>query len=557
MKPEISFCNELVEQGLLQLSDLIFAKNLVKGNQLSFMTLLFAFTRLGHLCMELGERIFPSLSELGGNEGQLKRLEEEVRRAEEELPPDLVEKLSLQQMRFEKPVGRWNNRYYLQRSWVLESNVVKELERLLKRDFSVVKPLYIEKVEGVNEEQEEAIKKILLQHFSLLIGGPGTGKTHAIIRLVELFLKEEEGRVLIAAPTGKAAAELKKRFETFPGKRLQIGTLHALLGIREFADLVYSLPFFSEQLIIIDECSMIDVALWGALLRAIRGGSRVVLVGDPNQLPPVETGTIYKELATFFKKQISPSLISLEQCMRIESREILALAAEVKQGKISPSFFTGKEEGNLSYYDLKGISFDLQQFSSYFPSPSAETLEPLLLFKERKRFQILSSLKNGAYGMEEINRFFWELYSSEWKEGDFWAVPIIITKTSYSLNLTNGETGFLLKKSPFLSLEAREEAIFLDGEKEGKVRTLLAALLPSFSLAYALSVHKSQGSEYERVALFLPEGSEVFGREILYTGITRARKKLEIIGEKGVIEKCLQKTSEKFSGIGERLRSGK
>ena len=144
-------------------------------------------------------------------------------------------------------------------------------------------------------------------------------------------------------------------------------------------------------------------------------------------------------------------------------------------------------------------------------------------------YQILSCLRRGRYGVEALNNIM-----ERRKEA---RRPIIVTRSSQRLGVSNGEMGFL------------EEGEVTIGEKR-----LREALLPDYEWAYCLSVHKSQGSEFRKVALLVPKGSEVFGREILYTGITRAKEDVVVLSEEGVMEECLRQTSEKMSSVRERLR---
>jgi exodeoxyribonuclease V alpha subunit len=154
----------------------------------------------------------------------------------------------------------------------------------------------------------------------------------------------------------------------------------------------------------------------------------------------------------------------------------------------------------------------------------------------RGGFRILSCLRKGPFGVKAINEMMWG-------EGE---IPIIVTRTDKRMGLSNGEMGILVKRNEGRILGKDDRAWF--GSRE-----FSAVLLPEFEYAYCLSVHKAQGSEFDRVVLLVPKGAEVFGREILYTGITRAREKIEVLGDQGVIEECLKKSATKKSGIQRRL----
>lgn len=401
---------------------------------------------------------------------------------------------------FEEPVGQWGDLLYLQRCWVMESRIVAELRRLMVD----VKPLDMVDVRDLNGKQQEAVKKGLRCSVFCLSGGPGTGKTHTVAELV----RQHGGEVIVTAPTGKAVAQLKERISG-----VQAGTLHALLGIRSLADVMWGEGQLDADMVVVDECSMIDVGMWGALLRGIKEGTRLILVGDYHQLPPVEVGTIYGEICLWMRQE---QCTHLDECMRSDRVEILEMAEKVKSG--------GVIDGRL----LKEV--DMGRWVRLF---------------QRGDFRILSSMREGSYGVDAINREMMRLFRQEYEGGE-WKIPVMATETNYEQGVFNGEMGVLIKQSISDQLEAEDVLCF--GEKK-----IPAVLLPGFELAYAISVHKSQGSEYDHVALVMPPGSEVFGREVLYTGITRARMSLEVYGEVETLKLCAARSAQKLSGIRKKL----
>ncbi|MDN3509251.1 MAG: AAA family ATPase [Candidatus Neptunochlamydia sp.] len=393
--------------------------------------------------------------------------------------------------RFEGLVGRWGDLYYLQRNWVLEGEVVRNFVRLM-RD---VKWIDTEEKGSLNEGQYRAVQLGLSEGVTCLTGGPGTGKSYVIGEIVRSF----GGSVCVCAPTGKAVSLLREKLDC------EIGTLHGILGIKGGKDLLFSAKPLNYEMVIVDECSMIDVGLWAALLRNIKNGTRLILVGDHDQLPPVEAGTIFGELCRYMREK-KKGYVHLNECMRSDSNEILGMAEAVKNGAMIEY---GKLERRLE--DWK---------------------------KEFKKggFRILSCLRKGVFGVEAINELMWGEEE----------IPIMINRTDKRMGLSNGEMGVLLKKNEGHSLGKDDIAVFGD-------REFPAVLLPEFELAYCLSVHKSQGSEFERVVLLVPKGSEIFGREILYTGITRAKEAIEVLADEGVVEKCLEGSAVKMSGTWRRL----
>ena len=167
-----------------------------------------------------------------------------------------------------------------------------------------------------------------------------------------------------------------------------------------------------------------------------------------------------------------------------------------------------------------------------------------------RSFRVLSCLRQGRWGVDAINQEISKRVRAFFRGGDFWIVPLLITENDRELGLFNGDTGLLVKRSGFSHLERTDEAVF---ESEDGYRVIPAVLLPPFEYGYCLSVHKSQGSEYEEVALVVPPGSEQFGREILYTGVTRARRHVEIIGDVEVIKAAVLQSSQKASRLEKRL----
>lgn len=390
--------------------------------------------------------------------------------------------------RFEGLVGRWGDLVYLQKNWVLEGSVVREFGRLLDAN---VKRVDLGDAGSLNVGQRRAVEECLGESVVCLTGGPGTGKSYVIGEVVKKWGRD----VCVCAPTGKAVGLLREKLEA------PVGTLHALLEVRNGKEMLFSGKKLEAGMIIVDECSMIDVGMWSALLRNVKRGTRLILVGDHDQLPPVEAGTIFGELCGFMKER-GRGYVHLDKCMRSDRMEILGKAAAVREGKII-------EYGKLER-DIEGW--------------------------KKGGYQVLSCLRRGPFGVEAINNLMQN-------EGE---IPIMITRSHHRMELSNGEMGVLVKRSLGRAIGRNDVARF--GERE-----FPAALLPEFEFAYCISVHKSQGSEFKKVVLLVPKGSEMFGREILYTGITRAKSELIVLGEEGVIEECVKRGSKRLSGIRRRL----
>ncbi len=405
--------------------DLLFAKKFGGGE---FLAALLAAAREGHLCLQIDDAVYPSFGPL----------DEQIKSQARPMDPIVVAK---------------GNRYYLRRNFEIEERFRRHFARLIARR---VEALPFDDAE-LDPEQLACVRSSLSHPLSLISGGPGTGKSFTAGKLIGAF----PGKVAVAAPTGKATANLRHL------KNCTVKTLHALLS---------SGRPLSYDLIVVDEGSMIDAALMTRLFEQIHDEARLVILGDRDQLPPIDTGHFFADLT-----KLAPCSY-LRKCHRAELQEIVTLAAAVKKGEM------------IRYEPLENL-----------PEKPADVT-------------LLTPLRRGPLGVERLN----EKYHKQ-NRGP---IPIIITENA--LGFVNGETGLL----------------FADGTTSFGVKR---TKLPRYEQAYALSVHKSQGSEYDRVWLLLPPGSEKFGREMLYTAITRAKKEIRIFGSQDVLHECLKSQTLRLS----------
>lgn len=446
----------------------------------------------------------------------------------EEFSADFIETVDHQSKWFGKVVGKWGDLYYLQRNWILETHIVDALKRLLDRD---VKPLDFTPSKHLNFKQRSACKTAFRESVMCLSGGPGTGKTYILGEIVKQYVQKGEGQVVLAAPTGKAVGRLKEQMNE---TSTLVGTLHALLKVKKDSGALWSGKNLDGGLLIVDECSMIDVKMWAALLSAVQAKMRLILVGDHNQLPPVEAGTVFGDICRYLEG--GKHYVHLDRCMRVEREEMVKAAELVQKGKFPDA--------------LLKDTFNIEKWAKRFPGPQKGTPNLEKLFKELTHFKVLSSLRKGPWGVEIINEKIFACLRQRFVKGDVWPIPILVTKTDYTREIFNGDIGLLIKTSSAPFLEKNDLVFF---EKGGSFFSFPALLLLGFEKAYALSVHKSQGSEYDDVIFVVPKGSEKFGREVLYTGMTRARKSIEIVGDRQVIECSLKHSGKKRSGILKRL----
>jgi len=520
------------EEGFFASVDLILAEHLATSEEVAaFLCYLSLCSRRGHLCVKWEDGdLLPPLTSCC----PLKELEPLIIAGCMSFP-DNIEAVST----FQTDKGTL---FYFQKNWVYETQVWEQFSRLVK-GTPVINVEQVAIDDHLLPEQAQAIRSVCQGGLTIITGGPGTGKTYTAGKLLHYFLMgvNEEQRdhlvIALAAPTGKAAGHLEANLSH--GLQVKSGTLHALLEIGMSGQRRRSASTYLEaDLVLVDESSMIDVRLMGQLLSAIKPGARLVLLGDKDQLPSVEAGSIFHDLILACRREEGGDVVELSQCMRAERKELIEIAKATRDGDSSAviqqllhSGIGWKKEWNTE--ELIKLAIDA------YPKVYTEEFDPETMLKEFQCFRILCPLRQGLFGVDRINA----LCLEESLRRDITVAPIIITRTDHQLGLYNGEVGLLVKG---------RYAYFPERVGTENVRRLSVALLPRYEYAYCLTVHKSQGSEFEQVLLLLPEGSEVFGREIFYTAITRAKKKLEIWGKEPTLMNTLSQESLRLSGIADR-----
>ncbi len=503
------FLEQLVDNEVLSSIDLATAHRLAPNaeeNIAAFISYLSAALQQGHVCIYVTEdQLLPNL------EGAPDKLKKMVRSAE--IPNGLL--------------CKHENHYYFPRFWEEETQFLRHYQRIQNAtpSISFSKEKLEEKAKQLvgNQtllpEQAEAIRLAATKNLLFICGGPGTGKTYTAGKLLAALSEAAEGelRIALAAPTGKAASNLQASLKS---ATVQAKTLHSLV----------SEDRINANLVVIDESSMIDVSLMRRLFTNLRSGTKLILLGDPFQLPPIETGALFTDLVTLHPKQT----IQLNKCLRAELQEIIQLAETIKNGEtitISKPL-PPKRQG---YPELLKFYEPTEDHLSYF-----------------QQFRILTPMRKGPYGLEAINELFYNHFLKQAK--DELVLPIMITKNDPNRDLYNGETGILIRKTPITESWCQKGDYALFPSKDGgELRKIPGLLLPQYTLAYCLSIHKSQGSEFDHVLLIASEGSERFGRELLYTGVTRAKKGIEIWGEETTLNKMIQRSYQRLSGLKTRI----
>lgn len=562
-------------EGLLYI-DLAVAEMILRGysnTSLSLIALLCklsAAARCGHLCLDVEDSTsHVSFSDLVEDPIIAQKLDELCEGSYKELS------LFLENKEENKigPVLLCNGRLYLQKNAFFEESVAFHIKRLLSSSTSCCMPIEKDYF-ALNPQQAIALHNALTYPFSLITGGPGTGKTFTSAAIVKAFAetrqkdKKEKIVICLAAPTGRAAAHLEKNVVAHvkqSGCIIRSGTLHSLLSIRSEKDMMREHPLpFAADLIIVDECSMIDAKLLCHFLSSVSCRTTLVLMGDKDQLPPVESGSLFADLIDAAAKAADIPLTRLTQCLRSDRKDILDFARAVNESHlIKIQQMLQKDSSGLKRIHFgmedaqhKAALSSLWRFcKNYFSFDNVESLAPKDLLKKFDQFRMLSCMRKGPYGVDAINGFFLERSMEQVQEGQMLALPIMITKNDYALQLFNGDVGVLLVKAAkgrFCPLKS-DIAYFHDRGGEG-IRELAALTLPQFSFAFALSVHKSQGSEYGSILLLAPRGSERFGKEMLYTAVTRAKDTVYLDVADDILPVMALRCARKISGLHARLQ---
>jgi exodeoxyribonuclease V alpha subunit len=451
--------------------------------------------------------------------------------------------------------------------------------------------------------QVDAIRMALRNQFAIISGSPGTGKTSLLVNILRCLLQEglAAEQIILGAPTGRAAQRMTETIQSNAASiaapapedaallELQGSTLHKLLGYRRRSHSFYyretnPLP---AAVVVIDEVSMVDVVMLDKFLQALDPArTKLILLGDKNQLPSVEAGAVFAEMipdgsrAAVFKDRF----VVLEKVYR-SGTHLLELAAQVNQGAFPAFQAVGFESAvsqkpdqwafvNAESYQAwqqhlrrwtthhyldpafagEGSYADLVQQAGTLSADdlaATDAGDVLLgrLFAVVERARILSFLRNGIYGCTIINaviagqlRLVCDPLAARQADG-FSGAIIIITRNDYAKGLFNGDVGIILKDE-----RASYRAFF---HRSGEYISFPVNLLPAWEYAFAMTVHKSQGSEYDDVLLVLPddETHRMLSIEIVYTGITRAKKRVVLYGTQGALKTALQRKIQRRSGF--------
>ncbi|HEX4336553.1 MAG TPA: exodeoxyribonuclease V subunit alpha [Polyangiaceae bacterium] len=494
-------------------------------------------------------------------------------------------------------------RVYLRRHWEHEQRLATALLERSRHGLELADPaasrallakLFPPRRAGGTDWQRVAAQIAALSSLTVISGGPGTGKTSTVTRVLALAIADELARgnpaprALLVAPTGKAASRLaesaRKAAATLDVPRavldalpLGAATVHRVLeadGEGRFR-ITAERPLVAD-IVAVDEASMIDVGLMRALVDAVPKHARLVLLGDKDQLASVEAGAVLADvcgerpgprhssaLGERFERAfgeslpgeaagapgIDDSVITLTESHRFSSTSALGeLAFAIKRGDADTVMRLLTASGEVTLMEPASdrapnrelLPLVVRGFAELAASTSAEAA---LLALER--FRVLCAHRRGPFGVEELNRQIGDALARS-SPGRL-VQPIIVNRNDSAVGLFNGDVGVLIREGT-----EGARAVF---PGEDRVRRLSPSRLPPHEAAFAMSVHKSQGSEMDDVVVLLPPpGSPLLTRELFYTAVTRARRRVVVHGSAAAVREATSRPAARASGLADALR---
>lgn len=484
------------------------------------------------------------------------------------------------------------------RKQMQEGDFVTHNPRVLKPFIVEKRLVYLQRYHHYETSIEENIKR-LGKNFFIITGGPGTGKTTSVgKKLQKIFEDNPDVKVAMAAPTGKAAARMEESIRDFVRdnknvipkdiqeklKALHAQTIHRLLGyipnsvfFRHNKD--NPLPF---DMLLVDEASMIDVAMMAKLMDATENRTELFLIGDKDQLASVEAGSVFGDMCRAVLEEnkhvkgteIVERIDGINELVAVEKTGNTGVTVEVRlknfRAKKSPlliefgkKIIAGEKDFGESISDKKQVVINTGYSETLFKEYAALYLEYIKEPDVKKALEKLDEIRflcvtrEHKYSVAHTNKRIREFLEKEIdnpvlfkpKSGFYHNQPIIITQNDYELGINNGDVGIIRKDDKDGSIYANFPSA------EGKVHKVNATYLNQYDTVFAMTIHKSQGSGFKNVVVLLPEkrAQKLLTRELLYTAVTRAKKKVLIQATPEVLEKCIDATVSRASGLTQRL----
>lgn len=508
-----------------------------------------------------------------------------------------------------RPLVLSGQRLYLRRYWAYERRIDSALRERLEQaeptpaDLRARLDALFEgsALAGQVDWQKLACALATRSAFSIITGGPGTGKTTTIARLLLLLAAQARHtgqplpEVALAAPTGRAAERMAESLRVAVQRLQEQGldpalcaalpstgtTLHRLLGVipdsprfRHHAD--NPLPV---DVVVVDEASMIDLPMMAKLVDAIASGTRLILLGDPDQLPSVEAGDVLSAILrasgdgigtraddaqalhgllapVTLQPQATPRAfagrrVQLQRGYRQSNALDLApLAHAVREGDSSAALQLLRSGELAGVHFHEGEADPLRGQREHLLGhwrALADAADPVLALQQAGRLRVLTALREGPQGARGLNSRIEQLLAGN-APGYFQGRLLLVTENSYRHRLFNGDIGICLRDG------SGAMVAWFPGDTVDQPRAFHPAALPAHESAFAMTVHKAQGSEFDEVWLQLPrQDSRVLSRELVYTGLTRARQVLHVAGSADVLQAALKRHASRLGGLAWRL----
>lgn len=504
----------------------------------------------GHICIDINE--------MAGSVRVLETSDDRIKFPDETIWIKALQASSMVSGMIQTPlVLDSDNRLYFSKYYDIQNRLAKNI---IKRAFSSPADLNEADIDEMldsffiqdnkhNIPQKNAVKNTVFNQFTIISGGPGTGKTYVttIIKKVLRLCAEKkhlpEPRILSVAPTGKAASKMD-----------QGHTIHSILKpLKDRPGFYYNKKNQLQiDAIIIDEASMIDISLLTRLLEAVPLAARVILLGDKHQLSSIQAGMVFSDICNV--KELCSNIFILEYNFRSKGKtgiEKLSKAINNNDAQLLETLLTSNRYPDILFEntgDKNPGSGLLRKFvqeyikEGYKSFIEADTLDASLDVLDD--FKILCAHNSGTYGTLQVNHVCENILRSR-DNFDIQKNPfkkIIMVKTNdYKKGLFNGDTGIVYEKKS-------ENNAFFKGR--GSVRQFRSSDLPGYDAAFAITIHKSQGSEFNTVLMIIPDKlSRVITRQLLYTGVTRAKTRVIIVGNIEIIKKAINLSVKRNSGL--------
>ena len=454
---------------------------------------------------------------------------------------------------------------YLRRFHDLEISVADRLVALASQPTSAPEAIDdLSERMHLDDGQRQAVRTCLASRLGVLVGGPGTGKTRTVATILAALLRDEGAtpRIALAAPTGKAAARMGESIANAAAlleksdpdladsmRQIRPSTVHRLLGVRRGSAAFRhkaSDPLHHD-VVIIDEASMMSLPLSASLLEALSASTRLILVGDPDQLASVEAGSVLADLVAA-RGPISSCVAELTANHRFGAGSAIGeLAAAVRRGDVEGTRRALDTGGGASLHSSGSTARSIVEPVALAMRQAALAGDQTLAAEQLDSVRVLCAHRRGPAGVARWNSLVESWLGDVRPFSDYAGRPVMVTVNDAPRRLFNGDIGVVVEQPETGALEV----VIPDGES---IRHVPRVHLGRVETVHALTIHKSQGSEFDRVVVVLPSADSLLAtRELLYTAITRARSSVTLIGSLDAVLAAVSRPTRRASGLRARL----